>query len=178
MALVSDDIHCHSRPVNSYRADIDEDQEARPFEEWIKQTDELVNASAFAATVLLHEDSDLLPMAESDVWILYCALEDELNDTYGIREAELYMPAAAAFVTIAVDKIYDFCVREEETTASERVRGVLFKGESRLTVQRWQFWKGRFAEFSAMDGVGEECRKSAVEVVVSMTKVRERYHGV
>jgi hypothetical protein len=117
-------------------------------------------------------------MAECAVWILYCALEDEMNDTYGICEAQLYIPAAAAFVTIAGDKIYDLCVREERTTASGRERGVLFKEENRLTVQRWQFWKSKFAEFSSMDGVGEECRESAGEAVTSMEKVVEWFYAV
>jgi hypothetical protein len=87
--LVRDDTSYHLRPVNSYQADFEEDQDAGPFEEWIKQRDELVNGSAFAATLLLHEASDLLLMAESAAWILYCGPEDDLNDTYGIREAEL-----------------------------------------------------------------------------------------
>jgi hypothetical protein len=50
-------------------------------------------------------------------------------------------------------------------------------GENRLTVQRRQFWKGRFAEFSSMNGVGEECPDSAGEADLSMAKVGKRYHA-
>lgn len=112
MALLSANVPYLSGPNDSRKRDLEEDQDLTPSEEWIEQVGELVNASALAAIILLREDINLLPMTESAVWILYCALEDELNDTFGIREAELYMPAATAVLTITGDKIYDMCFPE------------------------------------------------------------------
>lgn len=113
-------------------------------------------------------------MAESSTWILCCALESEFDDDFGMREADMFMPAAAAFVRIAGKRIYELCVSEEQTSASGRAAGPLWRGERKLSIQRWQFWKERFAHFSTMDEVGEDCRRSAAEASLSMARAEEQ----
>lgn len=113
-------------------------------------------------------------MAETAAWILCCALESEFDDDYGIREAEMYMPAAAAIMRVAGRRIYELSVKGEQTTASGRARGPLWHGARELSLERWKFWETRFAEFSSMDGVGENCQRVAAEGNASMARAEEQ----
>lgn len=108
------------------------------------------------------------------MWIVRQALESAFNDIFGQREAGMWLPAAAAVMRIAGKSIHELCVSEERTTALRLVGGPLWRGEGRLNVQRWYFWKARFAHFSIMDEVGESCRRSAAEGSLSMARADEQ----
>jgi len=121
----------------------------------MKQAEPVTNASAFMARLLVREDSQSMSMAWWADWILSNALENNFDDNFGISEADVYVPGAAAFMDIAAHRVHGMCIGDENSTSP------LSEGENRLTRTRWMSWKARFAELSTMDGVADESQKAA-----------------
>lgn len=110
-------------------------------------------------------------MAMFAVYTLRVALEDPCEDAFGIWEADMWIPAAATFINIAGAKIYGLCANQIETTGLGSMSGRLWRGDNRLTIERWNFWKARFREFATIGGVGEGCKIAAGEAFISMVRV-------
>jgi hypothetical protein len=72
---------------------------------------------------------------------------------------------------LAGHSVHDMSIRNQGTRASSPVPGLLFGGESRLTLQRWRYWKDRFTEISKRDGVADEPQRTTGEAHSSMVQV-------
>ena len=121
----------------------------------MKQAEPVTNASAFMARLFLREDSQSISMARWADWILSNVLENNFHDNFGVSEAEVYVPGAAAFMEIAAHRVRGMCIGDENSASP------FSEGEDRLTLTRWMSWKARFAELSTMDGVADESQKAA-----------------
>ncbi|KAI0387078.1 hypothetical protein F5Y04DRAFT_242961 [Hypomontagnella monticulosa] len=95
------------------------------------------------------------------LWHLGDALDYGVaNSPSGLRRTELWVPQAAQWILIAGDLVYRLCQDREKNTGEpatdkglldRAVDGFLFDGEEGFSMQRWAFWKERFAQISELD---------------------------
>lgn len=95
--------------------------------------------------------------------------QGELND--------LYLPAAATWMTIAAERIKELCaeeyLREDNATGlPEAYHGQpLWFGGRGFSRSRWNFWKQRFDTLAQSDAISSELSDQAREACDAMTRV-------
>lgn len=135
------------------------------------------NFNYFLARLANNDVTDIWIFA---IWALRSALEQDHKDDKtkedGPRETatqkyDASVPAAAVWMLGAGRKLYE---KEEDLTPKNPRSGnpgrggELWKGKAEFGKERWAFWKKRFGEVTAMDGLRGETKDIAKQAVDAM----------
>ena len=127
-----------------------------------------MNFNAFAARLL---ESGLQKEFYLGVWTLRTALEQESHKSrdhwdYGVR-------AAAQWIEQGGNMLFKSFGGSGSNKAelAQMGNGPLYKGESGLCQERWDFWKARFRAL-ADDSSPEEVKKSAIHSAEKMEEIQ------
>lgn len=130
--------------------------------EWVAQAPALLGATVFAATLLARnpQGSGMQMYAEE-------CLRETLDESLGApnpgARAEVYVPAAAAWVRYAGSAIWGLC-RDEG--------GELWGGKG-FNLQRWETWKRRFGEVARDGKLSERIRGEGGEALKKMEAIEK-----
>ncbi|KAL4066181.1 hypothetical protein J3A83DRAFT_4098949 [Scleroderma citrinum] len=109
--------------------------------------------------------------------VLCSALEDEPDPrskaykAYG-PELDVFLPIAAEWILLAGKKVYSLS-KANYSAGFYGNRGKNFKGPVGFSVERWNFWKGRFEAVSNHHKVKDETRLLATQALEAMHTAEE-----
>ncbi|CCM05962.1 uncharacterized protein FIBRA_08201 [Fibroporia radiculosa] len=113
------------------------------------------------------------------LWMLRDILED-IGTRQDPISLDAGLPVAAEWIFVAGSILYDFCHspdKHEPIThdiARAACGGRNYHGPPGLSLERWQFWKERFAYIQIHEPVEEETKHLAREAVEAMKKIERR----
>lgn len=157
---------------------------------WQQQAQQYKAANSFAALYL----TVLTPSITYEWKSMQCiardaliqALEVEISTYAHIRRAGIYIPAAAQWLLHSAAPIWDFCKRKDlnsgnvewrEWIGSSDGSNALWKGEDGFIVERWTFWKQRFA-YAAGVKRGGLAGRVVDDVVACARKACKAMHAI
>lgn len=101
------------------------------------------------------------------------ALEYSPAQRSGMEDPEVYVPAAAACILIAGEKLRSF--EDEwvpgELTGRPALGGPLWEGKQGFCEGRWRLWRERFLSISQETGLSEHTKKVAKEAHDEMERL-------
>ncbi|RJE23919.1 hypothetical protein PHISCL_03735 [Aspergillus sclerotialis] len=128
-----------------------------------------INMNAFAARLL---NIRRVSWTRFAVWAMRSALEEESTSP----QLDWDIEAAVVWLTYCGDVLFSQLMHRTKLRISPAGQhtGSLYDGEPTLDLQRWRFWKGRFAEIGERDDaeVGTIVRGAKGR----MEEIEERYH--
>lgn len=149
--------------------DVDGSEDNAPKEDWYEQVPEVLNATTFAAEFLSRAsfETHMMFFATGD---LASALERGVE---GEREEieRMYLPVAETWIRIAGKKIYQYCDGGSLSAEGYAASGPLWEHGNEVSVERWKFWKERFASLAEDPQIGDEAGGLAASAVVAMDQV-------
>ena len=107
------------------------------------------------------------------IWTMRSALEYSPTQRSGMEDPEVYVPAAAACVMIAGEKLRSF--EDEwvpgELTGRPALGGPLWEGKQGFCEGRWMLWKERFGAVAKEEAISEEVKRVAKEACEEMVRL-------
>ncbi|KAM0702667.1 hypothetical protein Q7P35_010098 [Cladosporium inversicolor] len=99
------------------------------------------------------------------IWTMRSALEYSPEQRSGMEDPEVYVPAAAACVMIAGEKLRSFDDEwlPGELTGRPALGGPLWEGKHGFCEGRWRLWKERFEAVAQESGISEGVKRKAKE---------------
>jgi hypothetical protein len=107
------------------------------------------------------------------IWTMRSALEYSPDQRRGVDDPEIYVPAAAACIMIAGEKIRSFedDFPPGELTGRPAMGGPLWEGKHGFCEERWRLWKERFLSVSQELGISEHTKTVAKEAHDEMESI-------
>lgn len=107
------------------------------------------------------------------IWTMRSALEYSPEQRSGLEDPEVYVPAAAACIMIAGEKLRSF---EDDWVPGELTGrpvegGPLWEGKQGFCEGRWRLWKERFGAVSEEPGISEHTKMVAKEAHDEMERI-------
>lgn len=145
---------------------------------FLAQGPRLLNGTKFAAGLLERGKCVAgLPMKAFNV--LFQALEQNYDDTFGDAmlqlERHILLPAAATWVLVAGQAIYNHCIDEGDAHLDTDAEARKQWTELDLSRQQWTNWKTRFGDLATSREMSAECRDFASRAVSRMTEIEGRH---
>lgn len=144
----------------------DESMEA---DAWLAQATPFLNATSFAATYLSRVPS----MTGMSLYAELCLME-ALEGPYETPEPRyrmaMYVPPAATWILLAGRRLYQLCKDDYQRNDGPSAGGgerLWWNGRG-FSLKRWAFWKQRFCDITATEGlkgsIGDYARRAADEM--------------
>jgi hypothetical protein len=115
------------------------------------------------------------------IWAMRAVLEEDLtNEEKTVRSA--YLLGAAQWVLWNGQTLFKFITESnvQKITTSDNLQlwkpGLLYHGKGILDLERWQFWKHRFAQVVKECDVTDECKEVTGSVVDLMDSFERTMH--
>jgi hypothetical protein len=109
------------------------------------------------------------------IWTMRSALEYPPDQRTKQEDPEVYVPAAAACIMIAGEKLRSF--EDEfppgELTGRPAMGGPLWEGKHGFCEGRWRLWKERFLAVSREDRISEGTKRVAKEAYDEMERIEK-----
>ncbi|KAE8381114.1 hypothetical protein BDV26DRAFT_289817 [Aspergillus bertholletiae] len=142
-------------------------------DEWLAQAAPFLNATSFSAAYL-----NRVPHVTS--WSSYSedclmqALEGPYETPEPRARAAMYVPPAATWILLAGDRIYSLCKNEygrsEITSGGDQF---WWRGRG-FSLQRWAFWKQRFGEIAAAEGLDDHVLGYARKAIAEIERIEDQ----
>ena len=148
-----------------------EADESMEVDAWLSQAPSFLNATSFAA-----RDVSRVPGTTGMLFYAEPCLREALEGPYDTPEprhrAAMYIPPAATWILLAGESLYRLC-RNDHLRCDDAYAGSdgrLWWNGRGFSLQRWAFWKQRFRETPADEGlessVEDYARRAAEEMGV------------
>jgi hypothetical protein len=145
-------------------------------DDYLAQAPFHLNATRFAATLLLADSQVTFGLLAEVDFFLKDAIDQPYDKTDGIqaREWQVLLPSAAAWISIAGRRMYSICIDDDELIKVDATREVRDKWGARRRFwsrQLWEHWKSRFEILARQENINNECQSLSARAAEKMASI-------